>query len=316
MHEEHRQKLIKCAERYAEARQIVLSIPGTSVIEDIQYAMCLINEERKANTWPDKFKQKYDLSLAESPIKEALVAARILEEFSDLITVLHRDLNYDWCWAVNQTGILNKAIGYDNNLEECDSMEEKEEQKKQPIGKPDVGGPFELLNQDGKLTTNNDFRGKFMLVYFGFTHCPDICPEELDRMSEVIDRLYNDNEVGKVIVPIFISCDPQRDTVEAVREYLKDFHKDMVGLTGTFEQVAKVAKAYRVYFSRPPDVKEGEDYLVDHSIFFYLMDGNGEFLDVFGKNMTVEDITDKTKQYIKNYISDGGNLVPLEKKTK
>jgi len=85
----------------------------------------------------------------------------------------------------------------------------------------------------------------------------------------------------------------------------------MVGLTGTFEQVAKVAKAYRVYFSRPPDVKEGEDYLVDHSIFFYLMDGNGEFLDVFGKNMTVEDITDKTKQYIKNYISDGGNLVPI-----
>ncbi|CAB4395544.1 uncharacterized protein OCT59_007862 [Rhizophagus irregularis] len=115
--EEHRQKLIKCAERYAEARQKVLSIPGTSVIEDIQYAMSLIYEEYKANTWPDKFKQKYDLSLAESPIKEALVAARILEEYSDLTTVLHQDLNYDWYWAVNETGeILDKAIGYDDHL--------------------------------------------------------------------------------------------------------------------------------------------------------------------------------------------------------
>ncbi|RGB29684.1 hypothetical protein C1646_672270 [Rhizophagus diaphanus] len=116
-HQEHRQKLIKCAERYAEARQKVLSIPGTSVIEDIQYAMSLIYEEYKANTWPDKFKQKYDLSLAVSPVKEALVAARILEEYSDLTTVLHQDLNYDWYWAVNETGeILDKAIGYDDHL--------------------------------------------------------------------------------------------------------------------------------------------------------------------------------------------------------
>ncbi|EXX50132.1 hypothetical protein RhiirA1_408924 [Rhizophagus irregularis] len=79
--------------------------------------MSLIYEEYKANTWPDKFKQKYDLSLAESPIKEALVAARILEEYSDLTTVLHQDLNYDWYWAVNETGeILDKAIGYDDHL--------------------------------------------------------------------------------------------------------------------------------------------------------------------------------------------------------
>ncbi|POG73132.1 hypothetical protein GLOIN_2v1589486 [Rhizophagus irregularis DAOM 181602=DAOM 197198] len=123
--EEHRKKLIECVERYAKAQQEVLSIPGTSVIEDIQYAMSLLYEEYRANTWPDRFEHKYDLSLAESPTKEALVAGRILEEYSDLTTVLHRDLNYDIYWAVNETGeILDKAIGYDNHLEESDSMED------------------------------------------------------------------------------------------------------------------------------------------------------------------------------------------------
>ncbi|CAG8660538.1 12864_t:CDS:2 [Rhizophagus irregularis] len=122
---EHHQKLIKCVERYAEARQKVLSIPGISVLEDIQYAMALIHEEYKANTWPDKFKNKYNLSLAESPLKEALVAARILEEYSDLTTVLHRDLNYDWHWAVNETGeMLDKTIGYDSSYD--DHLEESE----------------------------------------------------------------------------------------------------------------------------------------------------------------------------------------------
>ncbi|PKY54554.1 hypothetical protein RhiirA4_409884 [Rhizophagus irregularis] len=89
--------------------------------------MALVYEEYKANTWPDRFKHKYDLSLAESPLKEALVAARIMEEFSDLTTVLHRDLNYNWRWAVNEAGeILDKAIGYNNHLEEHDSTEDDE----------------------------------------------------------------------------------------------------------------------------------------------------------------------------------------------
>ncbi|CAG8546648.1 8471_t:CDS:2, partial [Scutellospora calospora] len=125
--ETHRQAPINCAEAYAKAQQEVLSIPGTSVIEDIQYAMSLLYKQYKAETWPDKFKQKHDLSRAESPTKEALVAARILEEYSNLTTVLHQELNYDFYWAVNETGkILGKATGEeydDDDLEECDSME-------------------------------------------------------------------------------------------------------------------------------------------------------------------------------------------------
>ncbi|CAG8688707.1 14983_t:CDS:2, partial [Acaulospora morrowiae] len=121
-----RHSSINCAEAYAKARQEVLSIPGTSVIEDIQYAMYLLYEQYKAETWPEKFKPKYDLSLAESPTKEALVAARKLEEFSNLTTVLHQELNYDFYWAVNETSrILSKAIGEEyDDLEECDNSME------------------------------------------------------------------------------------------------------------------------------------------------------------------------------------------------
>lgn len=110
----------------------------------------------------------------------------------------------------------------------------------------------------------------FPQIYFGFTHCPDICPEELDKMAAMYDHVVH--ECGKdSIRPIFISCDPARDTPAVVKTYLKEFHDDFVGLTGTYENVKKTCKAYRVYFSTPPHLKPGQDYLVDHSIYFYLM---------------------------------------------
>lgn len=106
-------------------------------------------------------------------------------------------------------------------------------------------------------------------VYFGFTHCPDICPEELDKMAIMIDEVKEMK--GDVMRPIFITCDPARDTPAVVKAYLKEFHPDIIGLTGTWENVKAICKAYRVYFSTPPSVKPGQDYLVDHSIYFYLM---------------------------------------------
>ncbi|CAB5161282.1 unnamed protein product [Rhizophagus irregularis] len=116
----HRQALVKCAKAYAEARQEVLSIPNTSVVGDIQYAVCLLNQQRRAETWPDQFELKYDLSHAE----EALVAGRIMMEFSDLTTKLHQELNYDFYWAVNETSkILSKVLGMpydDDDLEDYD----------------------------------------------------------------------------------------------------------------------------------------------------------------------------------------------------
>lgn len=110
-----------------------------------------------------------------------------------------------------------------------------------------------------------------MQVYFGFTHCPDICPDELDKMAEIIDKVREATKDEDVFLPVFITCDPARDTPEVLRAYLKEFHPGIVGLTGTYEQVKHVCRQYRVYFSTPKDVKPGEDYLVDHSIYFYLM---------------------------------------------
>ena len=107
-------------------------------------------------------------------------------------------------------------------------------------------------------------------VYFGFTHCPDICPEELDKMSAMIDLVHLSH---RSLLPIFVTCDPARDTPSVIKSYLGEFHPALIGLTGTWEQIKAVCKAYRVYFSTPPNVKPGQDYLVDHSIYFYLMGG-------------------------------------------
>ena len=141
------------------------------------------------------------------------------------------------------------------------------------IGRPLVGGPFRLTDHNGKEFTQEDLKGKYSLVYFGFTHCPDICPEELDKMAGMMEQVKEKHGAG-VLRSVFISCDPARDTPEVIRRYLAEFHEDILGMTGSWQEVKDVCKAYRVYFSTPPDVQPGQDYLVDHSIYFYLM---GEF---------------------------------------
>lgn len=137
------------------------------------------------------------------------------------------------------------------------------------VGKPKVGGPFELVNQDGKVFSSNDMLGKYSLVYFGFTHCPDICPDELDKMALMYEKVRE--KCGNVLLPLMITCDPARDSPAVLKEYLAEFHPDFIGLTGNHEQIKDTCKAYRVYFSTPKDVAPGQDYLVDHSIYFYLM---------------------------------------------
>ncbi|KAK5163392.1 Cu-binding protein [Saxophila tyrrhenica] len=166
------------------------------------------------------------------------------------------------------------------------------------VGRPLVGGPFHLTDMHGREFTEKDLKGKYSLVYFGFTHCPDICPEELDKMAGMIDNVRE--KYGDVLKPVFISCDPARDTPEVMRRYLADFHKDILGMTGTWQEVKDVCRAYRVYFSTPPDVKPGQDYLVDHSIYFYLMDPEGDFVEAIGRNFTV----DAASRVIGDHVAD------------
>lgn len=154
-----------------------------------------------------------------------------------------------------------------------------------------VGGPFTLVNTAGETVTEASFRGRWMLVYFGYTFCPDVCPTELQTMSAALDRL---GPLGAKVVPVFITVDPERDTPAALAEYTKLFDERLVGLTGSKEQVAGAAKSYRVYYARAK-AKDNSDYLMDHSSFIYLVGPDGGFRALFRHGMTVPELADAMK---------------------
>ncbi len=138
-----------------------------------------------------------------------------------------------------------------------------------------VGGPFSLVNQDGVRVTDKDFLGKYMLVFFGYTYCPDVCPTELQVMSAALDQLGPE---ANRIQPVFVSIDPARDTPDVLKAYVANFGTRLVGLTGTPEDVAAIAKAYRVYYAKAGNGSSSTDYLMDHSSIIYLMGPDGRFV--------------------------------------
>ncbi|CAI5471741.1 unnamed protein product [Closterium sp. Yama58-4] len=166
-----------------------------------------------------------------------------------------------------------------------------------PVGKAAIGGPFTLVDGQGKPFTEADLKGRWALLYFGFTFCPDICPSELIKIAQAVDLV--EKQVGVRVVPVFISVDPERDTAEQVKEYVKEFHPRMIGLTGTPEQVKAAARAFRVYYMKTEE--EGYDYLVDHSIISYLMSPEFEFVKFFGRNHTPEGLADGIAGEIKGH---------------
>jgi len=146
-----------------------------------------------------------------------------------------------------------------------------------------VGGPFTLVDQNGATRRAEDLRGKLMLIYFGYTYCPDVCPTELQTMSDAVDRL---GAKGDAVQPIFITVDPARDTPDQLKAYAENFHPRLLALTGSAEQIAQVARAYKVFYQ---PVKQGDgEYLMDHSSIVYLMDRDGRYLAHFGGNLTAE----------------------------
>jgi protein SCO1/2 len=148
------------------------------------------------------------------------------------------------------------------------------------------GGPFALTDHHGEPRTDRDFRGRFMLIQFGYTFCPDICPISLDTMSTALDLL---GAAAEQVQPIFISVDPERDTPAALAEYVEHFHPRLLAMTGTEQAVRAVAKAYRVHRHKVvPDGTDPADYLVDHGSITYLMGPDGCFVTLFPYATTAE----------------------------
>lgn len=141
-----------------------------------------------------------------------------------------------------------------------------------------IGGAFALKDQTGKIRTDADFRGQLMLVYFGFTYCPDICPTDLQQIGLAMEQLGDD---AKSVQPLFITLDPERDTVEHLAQYMPLFHPRLLGLTGSIKDVSQAADAYRVYYNRVSTGSKPDDYTVDHSAFIYLIDRDGKYLGFF-----------------------------------
>jgi cytochrome oxidase Cu insertion factor (SCO1/SenC/PrrC family) len=151
-------------------------------------------------------------------------------------------------------------------------------------GRGTVGGPFELIDHTGHKRSDADFRGKLLMLYFGDTYCPDICPTDLQQIGLAIDRL---GDAGAAVQPLFVSIDPERDTPEVLARYVPLFHPRLIGLTGTPEQIAAVAREYKVTFAKyqPPG---GGPYLMDHTGFVYLVDATGKYRGFFPQGTSEE----------------------------
>jgi protein SCO1/2 len=158
-----------------------------------------------------------------------------------------------------------------------------------------IGGPFQLTDQSGKVRSERDFRGKLMLVYFGFTYCPDICPTDLQAIGLAMDKLGADADD---VQPLFITVDPGRDTREHLADYVAMFHPRLIGLTGSAEEVQNAADAYRVYYKRVDFDKSDGYYTVDHSAFTYLMDRDGKYLGFFPPGTSAEKIVEMIRPHL------------------
>jgi protein SCO1 len=150
-------------------------------------------------------------------------------------------------------------------------------------GLPAIGGPFSLTDQNGQPRTDKDYLGKYMLVYFGYTWCPDVCPTTLAVEAAALKKM---GEAANRIAPIFISVDPKRDTPGKLKMYLAAFDPRFIGLTGTDAQVAAAAKGYRVYYKTHPDPTGGDNYTVDHSSVIYLMGPDGKFVSHYDNQVS------------------------------
>jgi len=170
-----------------------------------------------------------------------------------------------------------------------DQTDQKQEVEKVEVkAETQIGGAFTLIDQNGKTVQDTDFRGKVMLVFFGFTHCPDVCPVTMTVMTRTMELL---GPKAEQVVPIFVTVDPERDTPAVLAEFTRNFDKRIIALTGTTEQVKQTADSYKVYFAKAEmaDAKEKAEYNMDHSAYIYVMGKDGQFIKVFPYNVSEQE---------------------------
>lgn len=164
-------------------------------------------------------------------------------------------------------------------------------------GKALVGGSFSLLDHTGRRVTDTDFRGRYMLVYFGFTYCPDVCPSGLQIIAGALQKI---GPKADRLTPLFITVDPERDTPAQLAEYVKSFDPRLIGLTGTPAEIAAVAKAYRVYYKKVVDEKSTAGFTIDHTALMYLMDPKGSYVSHFSHTISVDALAERLSKTIAN----------------
>jgi protein SCO1 len=161
------------------------------------------------------------------------------------------------------------------------------------IGTAAIGGPFQLVDQNGRTVTDKDLKGEPFLVFFGFTHCPDACPTTLLELSDVLEKLGSDADKVHVL---FITIDPERDSPNALKDYLSAFNSRLLGLSGDLAAVTAVARAYHVYFKKVP--VEGGDYTMDHTALIYLMNKDGQFVSPFSLKRSPQDAAAELRRFL------------------
>lgn len=195
------------------------------------------------------------------------------------------------------TALFGAGLGGAWLAAKTEKEQRRHKQRAEALRQAAVGqGDFSLVDHQGQPRCKADFRGLWVLMYFGFTHCPDICPDELEKLVQVVQLLEAEPGLPP-LQPIFITVDPERDDVTAMARYVQDFHPRLLGLTGSTEQVSQVTRSYRVYYSAGPK-DEDQDYIVDHSIAIYLLNPDGLFTDFYTRARSAEQIADSVRRHM------------------
>lgn len=171
------------------------------------------------------------------------------------------------------------------------------------------GGEWRMTDHNNSEIDQTALMGKYQVVYFGFTFCPDVCPRELTKMANAMQLLEERGfKIGEDILPVFVSVDPKRDTPELIKKYIRQFHPEIYGLTGSPEQVAKFAKAYKAYFSTPGPGENADDYIIDHVTMMYVMGRQGEYIGHISTLENAAEMANKIAAMIREQGHSGGFL--------